>query len=107
MEELDKAVDEIISCIKESKDYKKCLELKEQMDNNDEVKKLVEEVKNLQKKYIKSNYDDNIKRELDASEEKLNAIPIYVVYNQYLNKVNENISIINDRLNDYFYNLFN
>lgn len=107
MEELDRAIDEIISCIKESKDYKKCLELKEKMDNNDELKKLVEEVKNLQKKYIKSNYDDNIKRELDALEEKLNAIPIYVVYNQYLNKVNENISIINDRLNDYFYNLFN
>lgn len=107
MEELDRAVDEIISCIKESKDYKKCLELKEQMDNNDELKKLVEEVKNLQKKYIKSNYDDNIKRELDVSEEKLNAIPIYVVYNQYLNKVNENINIINDRLNDYFYDLFN
>lgn len=107
MEELNKAIDEVISCIKDSKDYKKCLELKKQMDSNNEIKDLVEKVKSLQKKYIKSNYDDNIKVELESLEEMLNAIPIYVVYNQHLNKVNEDINSINSRLNDYFYNLFN
>lgn len=107
MEELDKALDDLIFCIKESKDYKECISLKEQMNSNTEIKSLISEIKELQKKYIKSNYDSDIKRELDILEEKLKAIPIYVIYTQTLNKVNSDINRINDRFNDYFDKLFN
>ena len=40
MEKLSK-LDEVISCIKESKEYKKCIELKKQMDSNEEIVELV------------------------------------------------------------------
>ena len=34
-------------------------------------------------------------------------IPLYSIYNQKLNVINEKISYVNDELNDYFYKLLN
>ena len=107
MEELDKSLEEVVLCIKNSKDYKECIEIKEKMKSNEELIKMIEDIKLLQKKYIKSNYDSNIKKELDNLEEKLNSIPIYNMYIEKLNKVNELIDYVKDDLNDYFYNLLN
>ena len=76
------------------------------MDKNEEICRLVSDIKKLQKKYVKSNYDDSIKEELDKLESKLNDIPIYVEYNNYLEKVNEMIDFVKDELNDYFTELF-
>lgn len=107
MEELNNSIESIIDSVKESNEYKKCISLREKMSENDELMKLIEEVKSLQKEYVKSNYDSKIKEKLDYAEEELYRIPIYVIYNQELNKVNFKINYIKDRLNDYFYNLFN
>ncbi len=107
MEKLDKALDEVIMEIKNSPEYLKCLELKEKMNSNSEITTLVEQVKFLQKKYVKSNYDPKIKEELDIVTNKLNEIPLYVIYMQNLNIVNEKIEFVKDSLNDYFYELLN
>ena len=107
MEEVYKNLDEVISCVKDSKEYQTCIELKKQMDSNEEVTDLVEKTKNLQKKYVRSNYDSSVKCELERLEEQLNQIPIYSVYNQNLEKVNEMIEYVKDTLNDYFYQLLN
>ena len=37
--------------------------------------------------------------------EELNDIPIYIIYCENLNKVNEMINYVNDELSDFFYNL--
>ena len=55
MEKLNKSLDEVVNCIKSSKEYKKCIELKTKMDENNEINSLVKEIKIKQKKYIKSN----------------------------------------------------
>lgn len=68
--------------------------------------KLIADIKNLQKKYVKTNSDE-VLRELKELEEKLNSIPIYVIYMQHLEKVNEKINFVRDELNDYFDKLFN
>ena len=107
MEELNNSLDELIATIKDSSEYKKCISLKEKMKNSDDVVRLVSDVKRLQKEYVKSNYDSNIKDELDKSLKELNAIPIYSIYNQNLEKVNGMIDYVRDSLNDYFYKLFN
>lgn len=104
---MNDAINDIIKCIICSDEYKKCMELKEKMSKNEELVKLVEQVKNKQKQYVKSNYDENIKDELKLLEDRLNEIPIYVVYLQNLEKVNHKISFVKDELNDYFYNLLN
>jgi cell fate (sporulation/competence/biofilm development) regulator YmcA (YheA/YmcA/DUF963 family) len=106
MDKLNKSLDEVVDCIKESKEYKKCLELKDKMKSNDEINSLVKEIKLKQKKYIKSG-DSNILSELNELEERLNCIPIYHVYTMNLEKVNEYINYVKDELNDYFDKLLN
>ena len=106
MEKLNKSLDEVVDCIKESKEYKKCIELKEKMNFNDEINSLVKEIKLKQKKYIKTN-DSNILSELNELEEKLNCIPIYHVYTENLEKVNYMINYVKDEMNDYFDELLN
>lgn len=110
MEELnniDRYLADIIDFIINSKEYKTCLELKEKMKNNEEIILLIKEIKDLQKKYIKSNYSENYEIELNKKNERINSIPIYCIYNNNLKIVNEMISIVNDELNNYFYRKFN
>ncbi len=104
--QLNKALDEVISCIVSTDEYKKCMQIKEQMSHNLELMALIEEIKKLQKQYVNTNSEEVFKK-LTELEEKLNAIPIYVIYMQYLEKVNEKISFVNDSLNDYFDKLLN
>ena len=106
MEKLNKSLDEVVLCIKNSKEYKKCIELKEKMNSNDEINSLVKEIKLKQKKYIRTN-DSNILSELNELEEKLNCIPIYHIYTENLEKVNYYINYVKDELNDYFIELLN
>ena len=107
MEELSKSLDEVIDCIKESPEYKDCLKIKKQMDSNKELVDLINKVKDLQKKYIRSNYDSSIKKELDKCESELKEIPIYNIYLNKLDQVNNMIDYVKDSLNDYFDNLLN
>lgn len=107
MENFYNSLDELIDYIKNTIEYKKCLELKSKMSSNSNINSLIDNIKNLQKKYIKSNYDSDIKLELDKLNEELNNIPIYITYTEYLDRVNEMISYVNDELSDYFYNILN
>lgn len=107
MENFYNNLDDLINYIKNTNEYKKCIELKSKMSNNSEISSLINKIKDLQKKYIRSNYDSNIKSELDKVNDTLNCIPIYIKYNENLKKVNEMILYVNDELNDYFYNLLN
>ena len=61
---LNKALDELISFVKNSDDYKKCVKIKEKLGKNDEVERLVKEIKKYQKEYVKTN-DKEILRKLD------------------------------------------
>lgn len=107
MEEVYKELDKVISCIMDSYEYKMCITLQDKMKDNDEISDLIEKVKDTQKKYIRSNYSDKIKKELDNYQERLENIPIYQIYLSNLKVVNEKIEIVKDILNDYFYNLLN
>jgi len=107
MEELYKALDELIYYITDSKEYKLCLELKDRMSSNSDINDKIVKIKKLQKEYIKSNYDEAKKQELDKINEELLKIPIYKVYLDNLEVVNQMIDYVKDSLNDYFYKLFN
>lgn len=106
--ELTDKLDEIIDIIKESQYYKNCLLLKTKMSSNQEITAIVEKIKVLQKKYVKTAYQDlTIKEELDCLEKRLNQIPLYLDYMNNLKQVNDMIDLLKDELNNYFYNLFN
>lgn len=102
---LNKAVEEVISVIQKSDDYQKCLELKEKMKQNKELMQLIENIKEAQKRYIKNGSQD--KKEIQVLEEKLSNYPIYVLYQQHLEKVNSMISYVQDDLNEFFTQLLN
>ena len=103
---MDKEIDDVVNTITNTEAYKKCIEIKEKMKDNTDINSKVNKIKKLQKEYIRSN-DDSILEELDILKEELNNIPIYHMYNQYLEEVNQMISYVNDELNNYFNNLFN
>ena len=107
MEKVYKALDEVITCIKESDDYKECISLKKKILKNEEIMKLINNLKILQKKYIKSNYDTQVKEELDKCKEELFNIPIYHMYIESLDKVNIKIDYVKSSLNNYFDELLN
>ena len=107
MENFYNNLDDLINYIKNTIEYKKCLELKSRMSSNSDINSLIINIKDLQKKYIKSNYDSDIKLELDKANEELNNIPIYITYCENLDRVNQMISYINDELSDYFYKILN
>ena len=98
---MNEALNEVINTIINSDDYKKCIELKNTMASNEELVSLIEKIKKLQKKYVNTN-DQELLVELEKLEEELNNIPIYVIYMQYLDKVNEKIEFVKDELNNYF-----
>lgn len=103
---MNKALDDVINTIINSDDYKSCIQLKEKMSTNKEICELVEKIKILQKKYVRENGEE-VLEELKLLEERLNEIPIYVIYMQHLEKVNEMINYVKDELNDYFYKVLN
>lgn len=103
---MNKELDEVINTIINSYDYKSCIQLKEKMSTNKEICELVDKIKVLQKKYVRENGEE-VLEELKLLEERLNEIPIYVIYMQHLEKVNEMINYVKDELNDYFYKVLN
>ena len=103
---LNKALDAVILSITESDDFIDCIRIKEKMDNNNEIKELVDLIKVLQKKYVKT-MDDNVKRQLNDVQMQLDNIPLYDSYQKKLSEVNKKIDIIKDELNDYFYKVVN
>ena len=103
---LSKAVSDVVTSITESNEFKECIRLKEKMEESSEIKELVESIKNLQKKYVRTE-DENVKKELDGLQERLNGIPLYDNYQKKLEEVNRKISFVRDELNDYFYKVVN
>ncbi len=106
MENVANNIKDIVSYIQNSNEYQICVKLKKQMSDNPDICLKIERIKTLQKKYVKSNYDQNIKKELDLLVKELEAIPIYVVYTEKLELVNQMIDYVRDSLNEYFQLLF-
>lgn len=105
--ESKKSLIDIINYIENSEEYIKCNELKKEMEKDQELLNLITKVKDLQKKYIRNNYDQLIKEELDQKLEALNNNKIYTLYNYYLEKINIQIELIKTELNDYFNKIVN
>ena len=103
---LDNALDELILSITETDDFKDCIRIKEKMSTNEEIQGLIDSIKKLQKKYVRT-MDDDIKKQLQDVQEQLDNIPLYNSYQKKLLDINKKIDFIKEELNDYFYNVVN
>lgn len=105
MKWLDKKIEEVISVIIHSEDYQICLKLREKMEKNFELMQLIDTLKKRQREYVRQGSCSE--EALEAILKELHEIPIYVLYMQHLEKVNQMISYVEEELNDYFYQLCN
>ena len=97
--EILEKIDEIINLIEQSTEYKKYLLLKEKMNDNKEIKRLINEIKVLQKDVThKLDKKDLLKEKMD----KLNSFPLYREYNNTLSELNNTYAIIESMINNYF-----
>ena len=102
--EILKKIDEIISLIEESDDYKKYLLLQEKIRNNNEIMVLIKKVKVLQKDVIHHIRDES---ELKMIMDELNSHPLYREYCNTIEELNNTYAIIESSLNKYFQDKLN
>ena len=95
---LDK-IDEIILLIESSSNYQKYLNLKDTISNNKDIMILINEIKVLQKDVV-HHFDK--KELLNKKIEELNNFPLYREYNNILYELNNEFSIIEKSINNYF-----
>ena len=104
--EILKEVDNIVSFIKESDDYKEYLFLKDKLSKNKKALSLINDIKTLQKEIVKKEIKkENILRleeEINKKILELNKIPLYVDYIRIQEKLDELFQYIKEKLNDYF-----
>ena len=65
--EVEQKLNDIISYIQDSFEYKKCIEIKKKMANNQTINELVEQIKQLQKQLVRYNNKET-KEELKKIE---------------------------------------
>lgn len=95
---LDK-IDEIILLIESSSNYQKYLNLKDTISNNKDIMILINEIKVLQKDVV-HHFDK--KELLNKKIEELNNFPLYREYNNILYELNNEFSIVESSINNYF-----
>ena len=100
---LDK-VDEIIEVIKTSSNYQKYLLLQEKINSNQELINLINKVKDLQKMIVNGK---DMEKELKEKMSLLENNPLYREYNNTINDINNEFTIVENTLNNYFDKKFN
>ena len=105
--EIELKVNNIINYIKDTDSFKNYLKAKELLDKRDDLKKIISDIKKLQKEIIK--YKD--KKELEIKlNENIKILENDILYNQYTNylsEVNNMLAIFENKLNKYFDDVFN
>ena len=107
-EEVLSKLDELIDLIKETPNYKRYLELRNNMENNKEIMSLIKEIKKEEQKIVKKEYNkEDIsveEKQLLSLKEELNKYPDYLEYTylqEDLNNDFQNIKkIIEDSINN-------
>ena len=105
--EIDNKVDEIIDYIKNTDSYKNYLKAKEILDSKEDIKNKIKEIKLYQKQIVngignKKELENKIKDNLDYLENDIT----YISYKEYLDEVNNMLNIFENKINNYFDEVF-
>ena len=106
--EIENKLDEIIDYIKNTDSYKNYLKAKEILDTKDDIKLKIEEIKKYQKEIVnnsknKKELELKIKENLDYLENDIT----YIAYKNSLDEVNNMLNIFENKINNYFDEVFN
>lgn len=93
-----KKVDELINIIKSSDDYKRYIYLADEMKKNDTIMSLVKEIKKLEQKRVKMEYNkestSDIDNEIDNKRKELDSFPTYQEYSYLKEDLNNTFQSI-------------
>ncbi len=94
---------ELVKTIKEDSLYKEYMELRHELKSNKEINDKIEEVKRLQRKYVKGNYQDKeVLDNINTLTKELESVPLYYIYNQKEEELNNNLLLIKEGLSKTF-----
>lgn len=106
--EIENKIDEIILYIKNTDSYKNYLKARDLLDSRSDLKDIIENIKKIQKDIIKNpNNKKDLEKELNKNIKLLESDIVYDQYNMYLSEVNNMLAIFENKLNNYFSDVFN
>lgn len=103
---IENKIEDLFNAIKDSKEYKAYLNIGNVLESDEEINKLINEIKALQKKSVRLEYEkDNSYKEVDKEIEKkvnlLNSKPIYQEYLRRMNNFNDILSESSNNIEEY------
>ncbi len=105
-EEIENKAKELVQAIKDDNKYKEYINLRKKLKDNKDIMSKMQEVKRLQKEYVKGAYlDKEIEAKLNNLLKELEQLSLYQEYlakekeiNKILNNINEGLNIIFNKL---------
>ena len=99
----DEIINEInifVKTIKDSKIYKEYITLLEKVNKSEEIKVLVTDIRNIQKKLVK-NPSIELENILKQKQAELNDIPIYLDYKDKIEELNNVLLTVKDKFDSF------
>lgn len=102
--EIKSEIDLLILKIKSSDIYKKYIQLEDKVNKCKDIKLLVDDIKILEKKLVKTPSLD-LEQQLNKKMEELNKMPLYLDYKESLEELNNMLLIVKNRFDKFVYEL--
>ena len=90
-------IDTLINTIKSSNEYKEYIELLDKVNLSNEIKKLTNEIRLINKKLVLTPSVE-LEKLLKEKEKELNEIPLYLEYKYKLEELNNMLTIIKNKV---------
>ena len=105
-EELLNTLDELIYLIKNMPNYKRYIELKKKMSNNNEIMNIIRDIKKIEQSIVKKEYNkldfSDEEKSLSTLKSKLKEYPIYLEYSYLQEDLNNDFQNIKKIIENSF-----
>ena len=93
-------IDSLIRSIESSDIYKEYSILESKLNENEYIKRLIKDIKFLNKKMVRTP-SLKIKKELEEKEKELNSIPIYLEYIDKKEELNNLLTVVKNNMDQF------
>ena len=103
---INERIDDLFKTIETSDEYQKYLKIGEILNSDEEIKKLIQEIKELQQKSVNLEYKNDkhyieVDKEIKTKVDILNSKPIYQEYLKRMNNFNDILSESSNNIEKY------
>ncbi|MBQ9013859.1 MAG: YlbF family regulator [Bacilli bacterium] len=101
MNDITKKIDILFDELEKTDTYKDYISVKNQLENNKDIKKIIEDIKRYQK-IVVNNKDKSVENKLKELYKKLDDYPIYQSYLDKKEDLEYELKMISDTFSSYF-----